>query len=179
MATEKEKAAFAAKDFDKQMLPTIRKTGTKLREFVQIAMVHAHEEYVQGKRDFDAMARLLNAVYAGFTLRTAKVVASYIKEHGPYAVEFRKDPKTKAERWYVKEDKSEDAVAFDQMKIQWYNWDNGKAKQELKNEEDFLKMIQRVANDKEHKRFNAKAVAVANKTLTFLTEETQADNIAA
>lgn len=185
MATEKELNAFKAKEFDNQ-LTIIRKTGDKFRHYTQIVLVRAHEEYVQAKQDFDAMARVLNAISSGLSVRTAKVCADYAREHGPYNIEYKNDPSTNTKRWYVSKDKSEEATAFKEMKIQWYNWDNKKAETELKNEEDFLKMIQRVANDKEHKRYNAKAVAVANKALTFLTAsdedtstETTEENVAA
>ena len=150
-------------------LASVAVRGKKWSDDVQTITVRAHTEYVQARitddndtsnPDFDAIARVLNAV-KGLSLRTAHTLSGYIAEHGPYAIKYETDAKTKRKRFYVKLDKSETAVEFKDMTVAWNDWDNPKAELELKGTADFIKMIERIANDTDNKRNKPEAVSAA------------------
>lgn len=167
---------------------SISRRGTVISADIHVAAVEGHEDYVQARinnpddavgGDFDAVARLLNAVKS-ISLRTSDTVAAYHRAHGPYLIEYTEDKKNKRKkRWYCKLDKAETANPFIPMDIPWDEWDSPKAEKVIKNEGDLLKLVERIANDTDNKAWDKTAVSDAVVVLHALKETIAARPVAA
>lgn len=162
-------AKFEEMEFDAQ-LKSIRGTLSRVRDHIQIVAVRAHDEYVRGKADnpdYDAVARVLNTVKV-MSVATSHSLAKYFQAHGPYDIVYKKDEEGHT-KWYVSKDKSEDAKAFEDMAVTWYNWnDKRDEKNLLKGVDDLRKILAAYANDKEHKKHDAASVAAATTAINVI-----------
>lgn len=107
----------------KTKLAELQSSGKKfdilLQAVCNAAIQYAFPKTDGGYEDYNAVARVMNAMYKGRQSQTLDRLRKYFKFHGPFAIAFD----NKKKQWSCKKDQSEDAKAIIEPVVAFHDFE--------------------------------------------------------
>ncbi len=130
------------KQFD-ALCKTITDATHKLTDSIQACIVYAFDQ-ARTHDNYDAMQRLLQALYTGRVYSETAAVSKYVAAHGPFAI--RREKGEAGTIISVKKDKTPSRMAWADLIVTYYNWSQPMADKAL----DLITASKRVISLVEH-----------------------------